>query len=243
MPNGNQPERSINSGNVGDVLRTAADGYPAWQAPGQTAFKARGACYATQSLTAFVGVTGGTAQDGVTYIAGDIVLLAAQTTAADCGLYVVGTVAVGVAPLTRLSSMAFGTTGQNGCTVEVSEGTLWAGSTWKAMATTTGGFVVGTNDPVFYPRVCKNIITLASGTYTLGSTEGLFLWSATRSGVQCMMNTPGGTLTSTLAYGSNSAGRTIGKSGAAALIVIARVAAGTIDTANSSTVDVLVTNW
>jgi hypothetical protein len=237
MPNGNQPIRSIDSGTNGQFARTGPDGYAAWVDAGQAVFKARGVVITNMAdLTAFV-----VSQDGVTYVAGDIVLLALQTTAAQCGLYVVGTVS-GTAPLTRLASLPTGATYQNATTVEISEGTIWAGSTWKSMG--TGALVVGTDDPLFYPKICKGILTLAAGTKTLGSAEGLFLFSITKSNIQCNMNTPGGVLTLTVGgYGVNSAARTAGKSGTAAATCIARVAAGTIDTANNSTVDWLVTNW
>ncbi len=199
------------------------------------AYKARGVVLTNMAaLGAFV-VT----QNGVTYVAGDVVLLANQTTAAECGLYLVGTVA-GTAPLTRIAALPTGATYVNGCTVEVAEGTLYPGSTWKAMA--TGANVVGTNDPLFYPRVCAGVILLASGTYTLGSTEGFFLWSTAR-GIQCTMDTPGGVLTLTNGYGSNLAGRSQGKSGVAAAIIISRITAGTIDAANNSTVAYHSTNW
>ncbi len=180
--------------------------------------------------------------DGLTYVAGEIVLLANQTTAAQCGLYVVGTVTATTAPLTRHPDFAAGQVVPNGMTVEVAEGTIWVGSTWKATA--TGTCVIATTDPAFYPKQCKGILTLASGTYTLGATEGLFLRSATLSNLQASMNTPGGTLTLTTGgYGFNSAGLTPGKSGTGAAICIARVVAGTIDTANNSTVNWLCTNW
>ncbi len=199
--------------------------------------QARGVVIANQAtLSAFV-----VSNNGVTYVAGDRVLLAGQTTGSENGLYVVGTVS-GTAPLTRDPAMIAASSYVKGCTIEVSEGTLFAGSTWKAMA--TGTCTVGTHDPLFYPRVVKGILTLSSGTYTLGVTEGLYLFSTTTSTINCTMNTPGGTLTLTTGgYGSNSAGRSAGKSGTGAAIVIARVAAGTIDTANNSTVDFLVTNW
>ncbi len=239
MPNGNQPVRSLDTGTNGQVVTTGPDGYAAWADRGLFAFKARGVTYTNHSLTAF---TVATNTDGITYIAGDIVLLANQTTAADCGLYVVGTVAT-TAPLTRLATMPLGATGQNGCIVEVSEGTIFKGSTWKAMATTTGGFVVGTNDPNFYPRVCKGTLTLSSGTYTLGSTEGLFLLSTTTSPVTGGWNTSGGTVTSTVGWRAAVTSRVAGKSASGQVIVIAIVAAGTINTADNSTFDWLVTNW
>ncbi len=139
--------------------------------------------------------------------------------------------------------MPLGMVGQNGCIVEVSEGTIWKGSTWKAMATTTGGFVVGTNDPNFYPRVCKGTLTLSSGTYTLGSTEGLFLLSTTTSPVNLTLNTAGGTVTSTVGLRAAVTSRVAGKSGTGQVIALAIVAAGTINSADNSTVDWLATNW
>lgn len=240
---GNIPVRVLDpSATVGYFLKSGPEGYPIW-APAPV-YNARGVVFDDASLTAFASVTGGTIKDGVTYVAGDVVLLANQTTAADCGLYVVGTVDTGAhtAPLTRHPALPTNAAYVNGMVVQVSEGTIWAGSMWKAMC--TGAVVVGTGDPIFYPKTCKAIVTLASGTYALGSTQGLFLFSTTKSNIQCNMNTPGGTVTSTVGgYGVNSAARTAGKSGTAAATVIARVAAGTIDTANNSTVDVLVTNW
>lgn len=202
---------------------------------------ARGACITNMSLSAFVGVSGGTAQDGVTYAAGERVLLAGQTTGADNGVYVVGAVAAGTAPLTRAADLPTAAAIANGMIVEVSEGTLQAGSTWKAMC--AGACVIGTDDPLFYPRTCRGILTLASGTKTLGATEGLYLFSTTRSVVKAGFNTAGGTVSSTVNWRCASAGRTAGKSGTAALTIIATIAAGTIDAANNSTMDWEVTNW
>lgn len=237
MSNGNQPVRSLDSGTNGQYLRTGPDGYAQWMDAGQSTFRARGVTFTNHSLTAF---TVATNTDGITYVAGDIVLLANQTTAAQNGLYVVGTVAT-TAPLTRLATLPTGATYQNGTTVEISEGTIYAGSTWKAMC--TGAKVVGTDDPLFYPRVCKGTLTLASGTYTLGSAEGLYLFSTTKSSVQLTLNTAGGTVTSTVGLRAAVASRTAGKSGTGAVIALAIVAAGTINSADNSTVDYLIMNW
>jgi len=178
--------------------------------------------------------------EGLTYAKNERVLLANQTTGSENGLYVVGAVA-GTAPLTRAPEMPTAAAYINGQMVEVSEGAIYAGSMWKARC--TGAKVVGTDDPLFYPKICKGTLTLASGTYTLGVTEGLYLFSTDHSTIQCTMNTPGGVLTLTTGgYGANVAGRTAGKSGTAAAIIIARVAAGTIDVANNSTVDWLICN-
>jgi hypothetical protein len=202
----------------------------------------RGVATGSVSLTAFPGVTGGTPNDGITYIAGDRILLPVQGTAAQCGIYVVGTVSAGTAPLTRAPDMPAGAVLPLGTIIEVGpEGTLYKNSTWKATATTTGGPVIGTNDPVFYPRKCGGTATLSSGVYALGSSEGLWLL-ATGNPVQVTLNTPN-TVTATIDYRAPVASRTAGKVGTAAVTLAATKTDGTTDTANGSTVDWLVTLW
>lgn len=71
--------------------------------------------------------------------------------------------------------------------------------------------------------------------------ESLYMLAA--ADVRASLNTAGGTLTLTVGYGVPTASRTAGAIGTAAAVLIARVAAGTIDTANNSTVDFCVTNW
>jgi len=197
----------------------------------------RGVVYANVSdLTAFTVAS----NDGLTYTAGQRVLLANQTTAAQNGIYVVGTVGGGTAALTRADDFATSAAIVNGCVVEVSEGTLWQGSTWKAMC--TGSCVVGTDDPLFYPRQVKGTLTLVAGTITLGSTQGLYLFSTTKSAVTFNRNTAG-TTASTVAYAAPVASRVAGKSGTGAVLIRAEVAAGTINAADVSTLDFCITNW
>ncbi len=177
--------------------------------------------------------------DGLTYTAGQRVLLVLQTTPAQNGIYVVGTVTAGTAPLTRAADAPAGAAVLNGRVVEVSEGTLYAGSSWKAMC--TGACVWGTDDPLFYPRSCRAIVALSSGTKTLGATEGLWLFSATNT-INATLNTPANAA-STIQYNVPSASRVAGKVGVASVVVNALVAAGTVDSSNTSTVDVTVNNW
>lgn len=182
--------------------------------------------------------------DGLTYVAGQRVLLAAQTTAAQCGVYVVGTVAAGVAPLTRAADMPAGAAVVPGGIIEVSEGTVFAGSTWKAFA--TAGAIIGTNDPVYYPRKYSSVVTLSSGTYTIGAgggSEPLFLRSTTLSDVQVTRDTAGGTITTTIMYVAPIASMIAGKAGTAAVLVRSAVAAGTILNTDNSTLRVGITNW
>jgi hypothetical protein len=206
-------------------------------AGGASAFKARGAAFTNHSLTAF---TVATNTDGITYVAGDVVLLTAQTAPAENGPYVVGTVAT-TAPLSRPSWWATGAQITQGQTIQVGgEGTIFGGSEWKALCAKAK--IVGTDDPVFYPRVSKGTVTLASGTITLGATQGLFLKSVTASSILITRNTKGaGTVA--VEYYAPSASRTAGVSGTAAAVINAAVAAGTLDNTDTSTVDFVVTNW
>jgi hypothetical protein len=182
------------------------------------------------------------ANDGLTYVEGEYVLLAGQTTAAQCGPYLVGAVAGGTAPLTRASWMPAAAAVRNGMVIEASEGTLWAGSSWKAMC--TGAKVVGTDDPLFYPKVIHRTITLVAGTLVMGAggdTVATPLFSTTKSQVELTRNTPNTCTATTGGYSAAAAGRTAGKAGA--VTIIAAVAAGTINVADISTLDVTITNW
>jgi len=196
------------------------------------------------NLAAFV-----VANNGITYIQGDRILLAAQSTGAQNGIYVVGAVS-GTAPLTRAADMPTGLALPLGTIVETGpEGTEYKSSSWKATATTTGGAVIGTNDPLFYPRVYKQTVTLASGTYTIGfgSTatpdEALFLKSTTESMVNITRDTAGGTLTGTVTYVAPVTNRVAGGPGTAVVVVRSAVEAGTIQNQDNSTLSVLITNW
>lgn len=182
--------------------------------------------------------------DGLTYAEGEYVLLAGQTTAAQCGVYVVGAVSAGVAALTRAPEWPDGATIDNGLMISVSEGTLWAGSTWKAMC--TGAAVVGTNDPLFYPGVIHRTVTLVAGTLTLGAggdTVHTPVFSTTKTQVQITRNTANTSTGTTGGYASPVASRAAGKGGTGAIMIRAEVAAGTINNADVSSVDVTITNW
>lgn len=193
--------------------------------------QARGAVTANvASLAAFT-----VSQDGVTYVAGDIVLLVGQTTKSQNGLYVVGTVA-GTAPLTRSVDFATGTAIPGGAIIEVSEGTLFAQTTWKL--TTAGGIVaVDTTAHDWYPRFVSSSRVLVAGTVTISDIP---LLSATKSMVSYNRTTPN-TTASTIIYSAST--MTPGVVGTASIVFQAQVAAGTINAADISTLNVSVTNW
>jgi hypothetical protein len=184
------------------------------------------------------------AQDGVTLVAGDLVLLPGgiAAAAADSGPYVV--VDPGGATKFKLQRPDWWATGAaivQGKKIEVGgEGTLFGGSTWKALC--AKGKLVDTDDPTLYPQNMQFTVTLASGTYKIGHTgggENLFLHAT--SNVQATLNTLGGT-SGTNKIGAPSASRTAGYAGTAALVINDYLDAGTVS-ASSSTVDVLVSNW
>jgi hypothetical protein len=207
---------------------------------------ARGVVYSNVAdLAAFTVAS----DDGITYVAGNRVLLTMQTTTTQNGIYVVGTVGSGTAPLTRATDMPAAAVMPNGMVVEISEGTHYKGSSWKAMSTQAGGWTVGTHNPVFYPRIFKKTVTLAAGTYKIGfgSTatpdEPLFLLSTTDSMVNVTRDTAGGTLTGTVMYACPVTTRVAGLPGVANIVINSVIEAGTIQNQDTSTLSVLITNW
>lgn len=81
-------------------------------------------------------------QDGVTLVAGDLLLVASQTSGAQNGVYVVGTVTAGSAPLTRATWLASSADFVTGMRVPIGpEGTKFGGAIVELA--TTGPIVVG----------------------------------------------------------------------------------------------------
>ncbi len=104
----------------------------------------RGITEANQAnLAAFV-----VSNDGITYVEGDRILLAGQTTGAENGIYTVGAVA-GTAPLTRAADWASGAVIPTGSQIAVDAGTLGAKSLWRV--SNTGAVTVGTTAATFFP--------------------------------------------------------------------------------------------
>lgn len=186
------------------------------------------------------------AQDGVTPVVGDRCLIAGQTTAADNGIYTVTSLggASAKAVFTRAADMLTGAAVINGETVPVSEGTSFSGTTWCARATGVAN-LIGTNDPKFYPECYRKTVTLVAGAYTLGAGGGgepIFLFSTTTSVVNMNRNTANTSTATTGGYTAPVANRVAGVAGTGAVLVRAEVAAGTLNNADISTVDVLITN-
>jgi hypothetical protein len=85
--------------------------------------------------------------DGLTYVANERILLKDQGAASENGLYVVGTVAGGTAPLTRALDADGADELVPNCYIAVSEGTLAADTMWQL--TTNAPITIGTSNLVF----------------------------------------------------------------------------------------------
>lgn len=184
-------------------------------------------------LTAFTVAS----NDGLTYAAGQRVCLFGQTTKSQNGPYLVGTVASTTAPLTRPTDFATASVVPSGLLFEISEGTLFAQTSWKLATAATSGVTVGTTTFDAYPRFVAQTVTLSSGTITISNVP---LLSATKSIVTINRTTPNST-TSTIAY--NPITLTPGVVGTASIVLNAQVAAGTINASDASVLNVGVTNW
>lgn len=196
------------------------------------------------SLAAYT-VAASASNDNVLGVANDVIALVNQTTAEQNGLYQIGTVAAGVAPLTRIAGMPAGAILPRGTQFAVAEGDFYKKSIWWATTAQAGGWTVGTHDPAFYPESYKQTVLLAAGTYTIGfgstATPDEPLYLLAGAVVEATMNTPGGTL-GTNKLGAPSASRVTGSAGTAAVVVNSYDDAGTVAATDTSTVDVFVRN-
>lgn len=139
--------------------------------------------------------------DGLTFVEGDRILLAKQTTAAQDGIYTVGAVGGGNAALTRASDWASAMVLPANSTVVVNEGTDFRNSRW--FASVAGAVTVGTTAPAFYPERVKNTtVAMTAGAVNVANT---WILSATKSVVMLTAKTPGGTA-GVLSYGTLTAG-------------------------------------
>ena len=193
----------------------------------------RGVVQTNQTVSQFASVSGGSIVDGVTYVQGDRVLLAGQTATSQNGIYVVGAVAGGSAPLTRAPDMLAGDIIPSGQIVEVSEGTVQQNSTWKCM--TSGANTVGTTNVTYMPRVTRGQSALVGGSFTITAP----MWSTTLTHVLLRRSTANTASATSGGYAYDA--MTTGVAGTAH--VIACVVAGTINAADVSTLNWAVINW
>jgi hypothetical protein len=214
------------------------------------AFKARAVATSLAAFTQTAGVILADAvgavgtQDGVsTLAAGDVIFLplgtvgAATVAAADVGPWVISVLGGAVKyQLVRPSWYRHGSAIVPATVIEVGgEGTLFGGTAWKSFA--AGSLVVGTGAPLFYPNQVVQSAVLVAGTVPLANVP---VRSATKTAVSFNRTTPN-TASSTVQY--NASTITPGALGTASIVVQAQVAAGTINVADISTLNVAVSNW
>lgn len=180
--------------------------------------------------------------DGVTNIATDLVILSAQTTAAQNGPYIVGTVGGGTAALTRPDWFATGSTQKQGLQIKVGpEGTVFKNTTWQSMNAAAQTIVVGTTDAKFYPLEVSGTTALVAGTFTISTVPVFSVKSAVllnRAAANTCAATDGGYHPTV----AGATGITPGVIGTAAVVVQATVLAGTINNADISTLHWTIKN-
>lgn len=189
-----------------------------------------------------------TAQDGVTLAVGDKFIIPAGTittlvvSAANSGEYEVSSLgATGVsATFTRPANWAHGAIITPETKLRVSgEPTLFSNTVWTA-GPATATKIVGTDDPALYPDRVVQSVSLGGGSPTGTVTiSNVPIRSATKS-FPGITRTTATTPTLTVEYATTSI--TPGGIGTAAVVLIAAVAAGTINVADGSTLAVIVEN-
>jgi len=107
--------------------------------------------------------------DGLTLVAGDHILLKNQSTASQNGIYVVGTVSSGSAPVTRIGTMATGQTILPGILVSVDAGT--ANANTVQMLTTAGSVVVGTDSQAWGAAIATGLTSTAAQDTSYGTAD------------------------------------------------------------------------
>lgn len=186
-------------------------------------------------LNAYTVASNAAVNDATLNVEGDVVLLVAQSTAAQNGLYIVGAVAGGTAPLTRHPAMFTGRVFRaEDFDIVIAAGTVFAHSRWFNSAAGT----IGTNAPAFFPESVVVEAVLVAGTITITSVPIL---SATKTAIIPYRKVANTSTATTGGYVTNGAA-TPGALGTASVAVMAAVAAGTINNADISTLHVTFVN-
>lgn len=186
-------------------------------------------------------------QDGVSsLVAGDTVFIQAGTTnlpaATDAGPYEIATLGTAsvINVLRRPAWWAHGSPIKQSARVRIGgEGTLYAGSTWQSFVAT--GKIVGTDDPAMYVDQVTQSVSLGGGS-PVGhiAITNVPILSVTRTNYIIRRKTAA-TPSLTLEYAPLSI--TAGALGTATVDITAEVAAGTINTADGSTLLVSIINF
>ena len=178
------------------------------------------------------------AQDGVTGVEGNVVLLANQTTGAESGLYSIGTVGGGTAPLTRVAWLPTGAIVQSGYTIHVGEGTLNAASNW--FISTAGAITIGTTAHLWFPESIVQSLAFPVNTGLIAVTNVPIL-STTKTMLN-VINIAEVTADLTVRYSREPGTVVAGAVGTASITVMAEIAAGGVNVDDDSTLLVQIQN-
>ena len=179
-------------------------------------------------------------QDGITGLAGEVVLLAGQTTKSQNGPYQIGTVVAGVAPLVRVSWLSAASIVKGGYDLTVNEGTLNANSVW--FISTAGDITIGTTNHDWFPERITQSLALLAGTTTVSNVPILSVTKSNAILTRRIANTSALTVGGYCTTVGGASGVTAGVVGTAACIIEACVGAGTINNADISTLEVTIVN-
>lgn len=186
-------------------------------------------------LAAYTVASNAAVNDATLNVEGDVVLLVAQSTAAQNGLYTVGAVSGGTAALTRHPAMFTGRVFRaDDYDIAIAAGTVFAHSRWFNSAAGT----IGTNDPALYPESVTITQALVAGTMTITSIPIL---SATKTAIHPVRSTANTCVATDGGYVLNG-NPTPGALGTASATIMASVLAGTINNADVSTLHINFTN-
>lgn len=207
--------------------------------PSTSAFRARNVGSVGANVALLTAYTTNSGNDGVTNVAGDVVVLASQTAPAQNGPYVVGTVVANAAPLARPDWWTTGSVYKTGTQIRFGgEGAVFKNTVWQAMLA-ADTFTVDTSDPKLYPLQVSGQTALAAGTMTI--SVPVFSVKSEVGLTRVALN--GGNPATTVMYvptvAAGTTGITPGVQGTGAVIVTAQVAAGNALVAG----DTALLNW
>ncbi len=189
-------------------------------------------------LAAFVVASDAALTDTTLNVENDLVLLVRQTTAAQNGVYVVGTVAGGLAPLTRLASMPSGYVFlADEFEIAVASGAIFGHTRWFNAAAGT----IATDSPQFFPESVTQSIAFPVNT-GLSVITNVPILSATKT---MLSATVIAFVTGSLTVQYSRQPSTVVASpviGTASITLMAAIAAGTVNVDDDSTMLVTITN-
>lgn len=188
-------------------------------------------------LAAYTVAANASNNDNIAGVEGDIVLAIAQTTVAQNGLYRVGVVAAGVAPLTRVSPMPAGYVFvADEFEIAIGQGAVYAHSKWFNSA----GGTVGTNTPAFMPEKVTQSVAFPVNTGLIAITNVPVL-STTKTQLAAI-NIAEVTADLTVRYSRQPGTVVAGPLGTSTITVMAEIAAGGVNVDDDSTMLVTVSN-